>query len=67
MESKGLISLAAEGYRRERKISMTEKGEAIFNKALPLWQKMQQKFEQRIGTDKWQANKDLWLDIAFGD
>lgn len=67
MESKGFISLAAEGYRRERKITMTAKGEEIFAKAIPLWRQMQQRFEQRIGTQKWQANKDLWLDIAFGD
>jgi DNA-binding MarR family transcriptional regulator len=67
MESKGFITLAAEGYRRERKISMTEKGEKILAQALPLWRDMQQKFEQRVGKQKWQANKDLWLDIAFGD
>ena len=67
MESKGLISLAAEGYRRERKISITEKGEKVLAQALPLWRDMQQKFEKRVGRQKWQANKDLWLDIAFGD
>lgn len=67
MAEKGLIALAAEGYRRERKVSITPKGEAILAKALPLWKQMQTNFESRIGKDNWQASKDLWLDIAFGD
>ena len=67
MASRGLIELAAEGYRRERKVSITEQGEQMLEKALPLWKQMQNSFESRIGQDKWQENKDLWLDIAFGD
>lgn len=66
MESKGFISIAPQGYRRERRISITAKGEDVFEKALPLWRQMQNRFEQRIGADKWEANKNLWLDIAFG-
>jgi DNA-binding MarR family transcriptional regulator len=67
MESKGLVSLAEEVYRRERKISITKKGEEVLEKAIPLWQQMQNKFAQRIGAEQWQANKALWFDIAFGN
>lgn len=67
MASRGLIELAAEGYRRERKVSITPEGEQMLEKAMPLWKKMQSNFENRIGPSKWKENKELWLDIAFGD
>ncbi|HDZ07550.1 MarR family winged helix-turn-helix transcriptional regulator [Pseudohongiella sp.] len=67
MAEKGLITLAEEGYRRERKVQITPKGDAILAKALPLWKQMQASFVSRIGQENWQANKELWLDIAFGD
>jgi DNA-binding MarR family transcriptional regulator len=67
MADKGLIDLAAEGYRREKKVRITQKGEDILAKALPLWKQMQNSFESRIGRDNWQESKELWLDIAFGE
>ncbi len=67
MEKNGWIKLAPEGYRRERSMQLTAKGEKLLEKALPLWKKSHQQFEQRVGAQKWQDNKQWFLDIAFGD
>ena len=66
MEKNGWVKLAPEGYRRERSMELTPKGEKLLEKALPLWQKSHQQFEQRVGSQKWQDNKQWFLDVAFG-
>ncbi|MEP0176461.1 MAG: MarR family winged helix-turn-helix transcriptional regulator [Paraglaciecola sp.] len=61
LEKKELIKLGIEGYRREREISLTPKGEAIFLEAVPLWEKAQSNFEEQLGAGVWQT---LWKHIA---
>ncbi len=61
LEKKGIIKLGAEGYRRERVISLTSKGESLFNEAIPLWERAQSRFESQLGEGVWQS---LWQRIA---
>lgn len=66
MQSKGWIRLGPEGYRREQRMELTPAGEALLEKALPVWQQVQQRFEQRVGKERWDANKGWLLEVAFG-
>ena len=66
MQKKGWIRLGPEGYRREQQMELTPEGEALLEKALPVWQEVQSRFEKRVGKERWQENKDWLLDIAFG-
>ena len=61
MEDKGWIRLRPEGYRREREITLTEKGEKLLESAIPYWEKAQDNFETRMGEGIWQK---IWRNIV---
>ncbi|GAB1258448.1 hypothetical protein NBRC116494_29500 [Aurantivibrio plasticivorans] len=65
MERNGWITMGPEGFRRERKMSLTQQGEELLEQALPLWQGAQNQFEKRVDTNVWQQAKHWLLDVAF--
>ncbi|WP_028968188.1 MarR family winged helix-turn-helix transcriptional regulator [Spongiibacter tropicus] len=67
MQKNGWLRLGPEGYRREQRMSLTADGEALLARALPAWAAVQERFERRVGKQRWEENKDWLLDIAFGD
>lgn len=67
MQKKGWVRLGPEGYRREQQMELTPSGEALLESALPVWREVQDRFESRVGKERWQENKDWLLDVAFSD
>lgn len=59
LDKKGLIEVGPEGYRRARAMTLLPKGQAILEKALPLWRKAQDVVEGKLGDDQWQKSKDV--------
>jgi len=49
----GLLEVSAEGYRRARSVSITKKGIAVMEQALPLWRSAQASMRKRLGKDTW--------------
>lgn len=66
LEKKGYIKMGPEGYRREREMSLTNKGKKILERAIPLWNEAQNKFKARLGSTIWEENIPLMRDAAFG-
>jgi len=52
LEKVGLVSIEPGDDRRERNISITEKGAGLLEKAFPLWQQAQREVVGLIGGDK---------------
>ena len=50
----GLISAGAEGWRRSRELTLSKKGRARMEAALPLWQKAQTALKHKVGERNWQ-------------
>src|SRR5262245_29555098 len=50
LEEKGLVALGPEGHHRSRTLSITSKGEQLVRKALPLWEKTQEKLRGELTT-----------------
>src|SRR5215475_12616082 len=48
LEEKGLVALGPEGKRRSRTLSITAKGKKLVSKALPLWEKIQEKLREEL-------------------
>lgn len=57
LDKKGLIEVGPEGYRRARAMTLLPKGQAILEKALPLWREAQDVIEGKLGADQWQVSK----------
>ncbi len=53
LESKGFIKIDDEGYRRSRRMHLTEEGLAILEAALPLWEAVQEDLKKKMGADEW--------------
>lgn len=53
LENRGLVEVAAEGYRRSRELSLTREGEALLEKALPVWRATQEQVIARLGAEDW--------------
>src|SRR5215475_15022068 len=53
LEQKGLVTLGPEGHHRSRTLSITSKGEQLVRKALPLWEKTQEKLRGELKTVRW--------------
>ena len=49
LKSKGLIQIDPGNDKRERQVSLTEKGHTVLAKAYPLWQNVQKKIGNAIG------------------
>jgi len=53
LEEKGLVALGPEGHHRSRTLSATAKGEQLVRKALPIWEKTQQKIREELTKPHW--------------
>jgi DNA-binding MarR family transcriptional regulator len=51
MRAKGWLRLKSEGDRRSHAIELTEKGEALLRKCLPMWRRVQDDVAKRLGTE----------------
>jgi DNA-binding MarR family transcriptional regulator len=45
--------------RRERRLRLTPPGIDQFNRALPVWQKVQTRLRRKLGGESWQALANL--------
>ena len=50
MEKNDLVSISAEQSQRRRFIELTKNGHAVFENALPYWERAQQEFRQQLGS-----------------
>lgn len=53
MRRRGWLSTATGKDRRERLISLTPEGTALFEQAKPVWQQVQSRLQQAYGTTEW--------------
>ena len=53
LETLGLLSVGAEGWRRSRSLSITDKGKAALEAAVPLWEGAQKRLKKLLGADGW--------------
>ena len=53
LEQNGLVTLGPEGHHRSRTLSITPKGEQILRKALPIWEKAQEKLCDALKKPHW--------------
>jgi len=60
LERDGLIKIIQGEDRRQKLISITDKGRQLLARAFPVWQETQKKILERIGENKW---KDMLDDI----
>ena len=51
--ARGLIETGSEADQRVRRISLTEEGRAMFERALPAWEDVQHRFVEGLGRQKW--------------
>ncbi len=60
LEKKGLVvSVADEQDARVRGLQLTEQGVDLLRQAVPLWQKVQAEFHQRVNEQAWQDTRKL--------
>ena len=55
LERDGLLHIATGEDQRTRLIEITEKGQAVLEKAVPLWQAIQSKMIEGLGEESWQT------------
>jgi DNA-binding MarR family transcriptional regulator len=53
LEEKGLVALGPEGHHRSRTLSITARGEQLVRKAMPLWEKIQEKVREELKKPHW--------------
>jgi DNA-binding MarR family transcriptional regulator len=53
LEKEDLVVLGPEGHHRSRTLSITSKGAQIVRKALPLWEKTQEKLREELKKPHW--------------
>src|SRR6476620_9036066 len=53
LEEKGLVALGPEGHHRSRTLSITSRGDQLVRKALPLWEKTQEKLREELKKPHW--------------
>lgn len=53
LETLGLLNVGAEGWRRSRSLSITDKGKAALEAAVPLWEGAQKRLKKLLGSDGW--------------
>jgi DNA-binding MarR family transcriptional regulator len=58
LEKAGLIKLGGEGWRRSRKLEVTKKGRAQFDRAVPMWEAAQRAVQRRLGERNWDHAHD---------
>lgn len=56
LRKQGLLTISPRAKMRQRFLNLTLEGEKALARAIPLWRKIQQKFEENIGgSDHWRA------------
>jgi DNA-binding MarR family transcriptional regulator len=58
LEQLGLLRVGAEGWRRSRSLSITDKGKAALVSGVPLWEAAQKRLKKQLGADAWAAMHD---------
>jgi len=53
LEMLGLLNVGAEGWRRSRLLTITDKGKAALEAAVPLWEASQKRLKKMLGADGW--------------
>jgi DNA-binding MarR family transcriptional regulator len=53
LEEKGLVILGPESRHRSRTLTITSKGEQLVGKALPIWEKTQEKLRNELPKGHW--------------
>ena len=53
LEEKGLVALGPEGHHRSRTVSITSSGDQLVRKAVPLWEKTQEKLREELKRPHW--------------
>ena len=57
MERRGWIEIGPEGYRRTREMTLTKKGRAKLEQALPLWRTAQDRVIASVGNGTWKRTR----------
>jgi DNA-binding MarR family transcriptional regulator len=55
LEKKGLIEVNPGSDLRTRYVDITEKGRRLLSRALPLWEKTQERIKNGLGDEKWNS------------
>lgn len=53
LQKQGLVGTEPGEDRRERVVTLTEEGEAAFERANPLWREAQSRIEAAFGAERW--------------
>ena len=53
LEGQGLVALGPEGHHRSRTLTITAKGDQLVRKALPIWEKTQEKLREELKKPHW--------------
>ena len=61
LERDGLIKIEQGIDKRQKLISITQRGKRLLNRAFPIWQQTQKKILEQIGENKW---KGMLTDIS---
>lgn len=64
MRKEGLLVISERATMRQRFVTLTPKGEQTLARALPLWRKIQSRFEQRVGVKRWAELRDELGEIS---
>ena len=64
MERRGWIANRPGGDRRERWLSLSKRGRAQFNRALPCWEKVQQELRAQFGNKRWNELLNLTNEVT---
>jgi DNA-binding MarR family transcriptional regulator len=64
LERHGWIAKRQGKDKRERRVSLTREGEAQLGRALPHWEKAQQRFRDRLGAERWDELRNLTNEVT---
>jgi len=64
MERRGWIASRSGEDHRERLLSLSKAGRAQFNRALPRWEKVQQKLRAQFGNKRWNELLNLTNEVT---
>lgn len=64
LEKMGLVQPAAAEDQRESAVVLTAEGEALLDRATPLWEAQQRRIEERLGPDTFERVAELLDTIA---
>src|SRR5436190_1456971 len=64
LEDKALVVLAPEARHRSRMLALTEAGNAMLMKALPLWEDAQRTARKRLGKQRWPAVQEALAELT---